>query len=101
MTALNGTKQAGLPQMAPASSVSLKAAIGDVTAIRPASTGGADDEQLAVSFGKMTVDDAATKYVDGVHWTAILEGVSGLLPRSAHVCLEFNLYLLLILYKDL
>jgi hypothetical protein len=74
MTALNGTKQAGLTQLAPSPSVPIKTSHGNGSTARPMSAG---DENLAVSFGRMTVDDAATKYVDGVHWTAILEGVSG------------------------
>jgi hypothetical protein len=76
MTALNGTKQAGLTPIAPTASVPVKTTYGNEGTIRPTSAGDAGDEDLAVSFGRMTVDDAATKYVDGVHWTAILEGVS-------------------------
>jgi hypothetical protein len=36
----------------------------------------AEDSNLTDTFGKISLDNAETKYVDSAHWTAILDGVS-------------------------
>jgi hypothetical protein len=76
MGALNGSKEAELPQFAPASLAPTTAIYKEQVSVRPTSARDFEDENLAVSFGRMTVEDAATKYVDSAHWTAILQGVS-------------------------
>jgi hypothetical protein len=35
-----------------------------------------DDSKLSETIGKISLDNAETKYVDSAHWTAILDGVS-------------------------
>lgn len=40
-------------------------------------------ESLADNFGRITLENTGTKYVDNAHWTAILDGVSVLSSRSS------------------
>ncbi|CAG8982226.1 hypothetical protein HYALB_00014052 [Hymenoscyphus albidus] len=37
-----------------------------------------NQESLADNFGRITLENAGTKYVDNTHWTAILDGISEL-----------------------
>lgn len=39
-------------------------------------------ESLADNFGRITLENTGTKYVDNAHWTAILDGVSVLSSRN-------------------
>jgi hypothetical protein len=36
----------------------------------------ADASQLPTSFGRISLENEETNYVEGSHWTAILDGVS-------------------------
>jgi len=74
MSTLNASKQAEQQRAAsvePTSSgyVTIKEQVST-----PQSDG--DDGKLSETFGKISLDNAETKYVDSAHWTAILDGVS-------------------------